>query len=245
MPVLDLLIPFFGTALGSAAVFLMRNSINTKAEKFLLGFASGVMVAASVFSLIIPSIELSVNYALTFIPAAVGLTAGTVFLIILDRASSHLQSKDKTAMMILAVTLHNIPEGMAVGVTVAAAVNTNSKELYAAAATLALGIAIQNFPEGAIISMPLKSQGVSKLRAFTAGVLSGAVEPVAGVITMLITGIITAALPYLLSFAAGAMLYVVYEELIPESRSESTRYIGISGFTLGFIIMMALDVFFS
>ena len=249
-----ILIPFFGTTLGSAAVFLMKKQLNSKVEKMLLGFASGVMVAASVWSLIIPSIEMAEKQnIIAWIPATIGFIFGIIFLLILDNLIPHLHLKSiepegpksklkKTTMMILAVTLHNIPEGMAVGVCFAGAIAQNSGITIAGAVALAIGIAIQNIPEGAIISMPLKSEGMSKTKAFLYGTLSGIVEPIGAVITLMITGTIQIVLPYLLSFAAGAMIYVVVEELIPESQNGEHSNIGTIGFAIGFVIMMILDV---
>ena len=249
-----LLIPFLGTALGSAMVFLMKNKINKKIEKMLLGFASGVMMAASVWSLLIPSIDMTQEQGkIAWIPAAIGFLSGIIFLLILDTVIPHLhlnsekpegiKSKlQKTTMMVLAVTLHNIPEGMAVGVTFAGALIGSSGITMAGALALAIGIAIQNFPEGAIISMPLKSEGVSKLKAFWYGTLSGIVEPIGALITILLTSMVVPILPYLLSFAAGAMIYVVVEELIPESQNGEHSNIGTIGVAVGFIIMMILDV---
>ena len=251
---LGLLIPFLGTTLGSAMVFLMKNKINKKVEKLLLGFASGVMIAASVWSLIIPSIEMAEEQKITsWVPASVGFLLGILFLLVLDSLIPHLhldsnkpegvKSKlKKTTMMVLAVTLHNIPEGMAVGVTFAGALMGNGSITMAGALALAIGIAIQNFPEGAIISMPLKSEGMSKLRAFLCGTLSGIVEPIGAVITILLTSTVVPILPYLLSFAAGAMIYVVVEELIPEAQSGEHTNIGTIGVAIGFVIMMILDV---
>ena len=251
---LGLLIPFLGTTLGSAMVFLMKNKINKKVEKLLLGFASGVMIAASVWSLIIPSIEMAEEQKITsWIPASVGFLLGIFFLLILDSLIPHLhldsdkpegvKSKlKKTTMMVLAVTLHNIPEGMAVGVTFAGALMGNGSITMAGAFALAIGIAIQNFPEGAIISMPLKSEGMSKSRAFICGTLSGIVEPIGAIITILLTSTVVPILPYLLSFAAGAMIYVVVEELIPEAQSGEHTNIGTIGVAIGFVIMMILDV---
>ena len=252
--ILGILIPFIGTTLGAATVFLMRNKLNSKIEKILLGFASGVMVAASVWSLIIPSIEMAENQnVIPWIPASVGFILGILFLLVLDNVIPHLHLKSKepegpssnfkkTTMMVLAVTLHNIPEGMAVGVCFAGAISGSSEITIAGAIVLAIGIAIQNLPEGAIISMPLKSEGVSKSKAFLYGTLSGIVEPIAAVITLAVTGAIEAVLPYLLSFAAGAMIYVVVEELIPESQDGEHSNIGTIGFAIGFLIMMILDV---
>ena len=248
------MIPFAGTALGAAMVFLMKNEINQKLEKLLLGFASGVMIAASVWSLLLPSIEMSEGYRFKFLPAAVGFLFGVAFLLVLDSVIPHLhidKSQEgiktsklkKTTMMTLAVTLHNIPEGMAVGVTLAAALNSSSKVTMAAATALSVGIAIQNFPEGAIISMPLKSEGASKEKAFLLGMLSGAVEPVFGLVTVLLTSTVLTALPYLLSFAAGAMIYVVVEELIPDSQTGKHSNIATVGLAVGFVTMMILDVY--
>ncbi|MBR2134329.1 MAG: ZIP family metal transporter [Eubacterium sp.] len=236
-------------------VFLMKNKINEKLEKLLLGFASGVMIAASVWSLLIPSIEMAQDYKYPFVPAAVGFLLGIAFLLILDSVIPHLHidktqegiktSKiKKTTMMVLAVTLHNIPEGMAVGVTLAAAMKSGSGITAAAATALSIGIAIQNFPEGAIISMPLKSEGSSKGKAFLLGTLSGAVEPIFGIITVLVTSAVLTALPYLLSFAAGAMIYVVVEELIPDSQIGSHSNVATVGLAAGFVLMMILDVYF-
>ena len=251
---LGLLIPFLGTTLGSAMVFLMKNKINSKVEKLLLGFASGVMIAASIWSLIIPSIDMAEEQGvISWIPASIGFLLGIVFLLVLDSLIPHLhlnsekpegiKSKlQKTTMMVLAVTLHNIPEGMAVGVILAGALVGNAGITMSGAFALAIGIAIQNLPEGAIISMPLKSEGISKGKAFWYGTLSGIVEPIAAIITILLTGLVVPVLPYLLSFAAGAMIYVVVEELIPESHSGEHSNVGTIGVSIGFIIMMILDV---
>ncbi len=235
-------------------VFLMRNKLNKKVEKILLGFASGVMIAASIWSLIIPSIEMAEEQGkIAWIPAAIGFLLGVVFLLVLDSLIPHMHLESnkpegvqtklkKTTMMVLAVTLHNIPEGMAVGVTFAGALMGNTGITMAGALALAIGIAIQNFPEGAIISMPLKSEGVSKPKAFLYGALSGIVEPISAIITILLTKAIIPILPYLLSFAAGAMIYVVVEELIPESQAGEHSNIGTIGVAIGFVIMMILDV---
>ncbi len=249
-----LALPFIGTAAGSACVFFMKKDLSRPVQRALTGFASGVMVAASVWSLLIPAMEEASSMGkLAFIPAVAGFWLGILFLLALDRAIPHLhmyaeraegpRSKaKKTTMMVLAVTLHNIPEGMAVGV-VYAGLRSGSAEITAGGAlALALGIAIQNFPEGAIISMPLHAEGRSKPKAFLDGVLSGAVEPVAAAITVLFSGLIVPAMPYLLSFAAGAMMYVVVEELIPEMSSGEHSNIGVVMFALGFTLMMALDV---
>ena len=252
--IIGLMIPFLGTTLGSAMVFLMRNQINKKVEKLLLGFASGVMIAASIWSLIIPSIEMSEGQGIiTVVPAAIGFMLGVIFLLVLDSLIPHLHLKTdkpegiksklkRTTMMVLAVTLHNIPEGMAVGVVFAGMLASNTGITLAGAIALSVGIAIQNFPEGAIISMPLKEEGISKIRAFLYGTLSGIVEPIAAIITILLTGIVLPILPYLLSFAAGAMIYVVVEELIPESQAGEHSNIGTIGVAIGFVIMMILDV---
>lgn len=251
---LGLLIPFVGTTLGSAMVFCMRNKMNLKVEKMLLGFASGVMIAASVWSLLIPAIDMAKEQGkIAWIPATVGFLGGVLFLLALDSLIPHLHPESsrpegievnlkKTTMLVLAVTLHNIPEGMSVGVTFAGALLGNAGITMAGAFALALGIAIQNFPEGAIISMPLRGEGISKLRAFVYGSLSGVVEPVAAAFTILLAEQIVSALPYLLAFAAGAMIYVVVEELIPESQVGEHSNIGTIGAAAGFVIMMILDV---
>ena len=251
---LGLAIPFLGTTLGAAMVFLMKKEMNKKVEKILLGFASGVMIAASVWSLLIPSIEMAETQGkVAWIPAAIGFLLGIVFLLVLDSVVPHMHLESektegiksklkKTTMMVFAVTLHNIPEGMAVGVTFAGALAQNAGITIAGAFALAVGIAIQNFPEGAIISMPLKSEGVSKPKAFLYGTLSGIVEPIGAIITILLTNAVVPILPYLLSFAAGSMIYVVVEELIPESQAGEHSNIGTIGVAIGFTIMMILDV---
>lgn len=247
-------IPFLGTALGSAMVFLMKGSMNRKVEKLLLGFAAGVMIAASVWSLLIPSIEMAeAKGGIAWIPALTGFLLGMFFLLVLDCVIPHLHLDSekpegprsrlgKSAMLVLAVTLHNIPEGMAVGVTFAGVIMGDAGITVAGAFALALGIAIQNFPEGAIISMPLCSSGMSKQKAFFYGLLSGLVEPVGAFLTILLTGFIVPFLPYFLSFAAGAMIYVVVEELIPEAQSGEHTNIGTIGVAFGFALMMVLDV---
>ncbi len=251
---LGLIIPFIGTTLGAAMVFLMRKKMNSKVEKILLGFASGVMVAASVWSLIIPSIDMAKEQKIiAWLPATIGFILGILFLLLLDNIIPHLHVKSdepeglksklgKTTMMVLAVTLHNIPEGMAVGVALAGAISGNSTITMAGAIALSIGIAIQNFPEGAIISMPLYAEGRSKPKSFWLGMMSGAVEPVLGGVTVLVAGIVVPAMPYLLSFAAGAMLYVVVEELIPEMSVGEHSNVGVLTFAVGFSLMMALDV---
>ena len=252
--ILILIIPFLGTALGSAMVFFLKKEMKPFVRKILLGFAAGVMIAASIWSLIIPSIEMAEEQGeIGWIPASIGFLLGIVFLLILDSIVPHMHLETekpegiksklkKTTMMIFAVTLHNIPEGMAVGVTFAGALSGNTGITIAGAIALAVGIAIQNFPEGAIISMPLKSEGMSKSKAFLYGTLSGIVEPIGALITILLTNMIVPILPYVLSFAAGAMIYVVVEELIPESQAGEHSNIGTIGVALGFTIMMILDV---
>ena len=249
-----LLIPFAGTSLGSACVFFLRKTLNKQIQRALTGFAAGVMVAASIWSLLLPAIEQSESMGkLSFIPAVVGFWIGIFFLLFLDHVTPHLHLNSKesegpkknfsrTTKMLLAVTIHNIPEGMAVGVVYAGYISGNTGITAMAALVLAIGIAIQNFPEGAIISLPLRSEGLSRSKSFLYGYLSGVVEPIAAVITILAAGIITPALPYLLSFAAGAMLYVVVEELIPEMSQGKHSNIGVIAFAVGFGIMMMLDV---
>ena len=251
---LGILIPFAGTTLGAACVFFMKNTLGVSVHRSLCGFAAGVMVAASIWSLLIPSIEQSEHLGIfSFLPAFVGFWTGVLFLLALDNLIPHLhvgsneaegiKSKlNRTTMMVLAVTLHNIPEGMAVGVMYAGFLVGNTQITAASALALSIGIAIQNFPEGAIISMPLKDEGVSKGKAFLGGVLSGVVEPIGAVLTILISQRIIPLLPYLLSFAAGAMLYVVVEELIPEMSQGKHSNIGAVFFAVGFSLMMVLDV---
>ena len=256
--IIGLLIPFLGTSLGSAMVYLMKNELSTKLQKSLSGFAAGVMVAASVWSLLIPAMEMVEEKMgkISWIPAVVGFAVGIVFLLFLDNVVPHQHvdsdvaegpkndSLRKTTMMVLAVVIHNIPEGMAVGVTFAGVLSGNTDLTMAGAMALSLGIAIQNFPEGAIISMPLKSQGIGKNKSFIMGVLSVAVEPVAAVLTIILSQIMIPILPYLLSFAAGAMFYVVVEELIPEATGEGEDHsnLGVIWFSVGFSVMMILDV---
>lgn len=251
---LGLLIPFAGTTLGSAMVFCMRREMNKKLEKMLLGFAAGVMIAASVWSLLIPAIDMAEEQGkIAWIPAAVGFLGGVAFLLGLDSLIPHLHLEStepegleanlkKTTMLVLAVTLHNIPEGMSVGVTFAGALLGNTGITMAGAFTLAVGIAIQNFSEGAIISMPLRSEGMSRMRSFVYGALSGIVEPIAAALTILLAEQIVPALSYMLSFAAGAMIYVVVEELVPESQAGEHSNIGTIGVAVGFVLMMVLDV---
>jgi len=249
-----ILIPFLGTVLGSAMVFFMRKEMDLRLEKLLLGFASGVMIAASVWSLLIPSIEMSKGQGVPdWLPALAGFLLGVGFLLLLDSFVPHLhidsdkpegvKSKlGKTTMLVLAVTLHNLPEGMAVGVTLAGALMGNTGITFAGALVLSIGIAIQNFPEGAIISMPLRSAGASRRKSFIYGVLSGVVEPVGSVVTIFLAAQVVPVLPYLLSFAAGAMIYVVVEELIPESQSGEHTNVGTVGVAIGFGLMMVLDI---
>lgn len=249
---IGILIPFIGTTLGAFLVFFMKNNLNKKIEKLLLGFASGVMIAASIWSLIIPSIEMAENQnVIQWVPAVVGFVTGILFLLIIDLLVPHLEhgkvkgiktKLNKNTMLILAVTLHNIPEGMAVGVVFAGIIMGSAGMTLAGAYALAIGIAIQNFPEGAIISMPLRSTGMSRKKAFYYGTLSGIVEPIAAFTTLLLTSIIVPLLPYFLSFAAGAMIYVVVDELIPESQKGELSCLGTIGVTIGFLIMMVLDV---
>lgn len=252
--VYGVLIPFLGTSLGAACVFFMRRQFSDAVQRVLIGFAAGVMMAASVWSLLIPAIEqVAWMGKLAFLPAFVGFWIGILFLLGLDHLIPHLHARSnqtegpksrlqKTTMMVLAVTLHNIPEGMAVGVVYAGLLSGTAQITAAGALALSLGIAIQNLPEGAIISMPLRAEGESKGRAFLSGVLSGVVEPIGAVLTILGASLIVPALPYLLSFAAGAMLYVVVEELIPEMSQGKHSNLGTLAFAAGFSIMMALDM---
>ena len=249
-----IMIPFIGTALGAGCVFLMKKSLSDKVQRALNGFASGVMVAASIWSLIIPAIEQSENLGkFSFFPAVIGFWAGVLFLFLLDHVIPHLHQNgtqaegpkshlQKTTMMLLAVTLHNIPEGMAVGVVYAGYITGSANITAMGALALSLGIAIQNFPEGAIISMPLKAEGIKKHKAFLSGAASGIVEPLGALLTMAFAGLVIPLLPYLLSFAAGAMLYVVVEELIPEMSAGKHSNIGTVFFAVGFSVMMILDV---
>ena len=251
---LGIMIPFLGTTLGAACVFFMKRSLGNLVQRALAGFAAGVMVAASIWSLLIPAIEQSEDMGkLSFLPAFIGFWSGVLFLLLLDRLIPHLhvgseqaegpKSKlGRTSVMVLAVTLHNIPEGMAVGVVYAGFLAGNTQITAAIALVLSLGIAIQNFPEGAIISMPLRAEGERKGRAFLGGVLSGVVEPIGAVLTLLAAQLVIPALPYLLSFAAGAMLYVVVEELIPEMSQGRHSNLGTVFFAVGFSVMMVLDV---
>ena len=251
---IGIMIPFVGTALGSACVFFLKHEMKPLLQKILLGFASGVMVAASVWSLLIPAMNMSEGMGrVAFIPAAVGLLLGMAFLLLMDRVIPHLHlgsdepegahsSLSKSMMLIFAVTLHNFPEGMAVGVVFAGMLEGSAGITLAGAFALAIGIAIQNFPEGAIISMPLKGTGISRGKAFLYGAASGIVEPLGALLTIWLASYIEPVLPYLLAFAAGAMLYVVVEELIPEASEGEHSNIATVGFAIGFVLMMILDV---
>lgn len=248
-----IMIPFIGTMAGAGCVYFMKNKMNNLIQKILLGFASGVMVAASVWSLLIPAMDMSQDMGkLAFVPAAAGFILGIAFLLILDKAIPHMHLDNekegpesnlkKSTMLVLAVTLHNIPEGMAVGVIFAGLATGSQGVTYAGALALSIGIAIQNFPEGAIISMPLRSAGLSKNKSFIYGALSGIVGPMGAAITVLLASYVVPILPYLLAFAAGAMIYVVVEELIPEASQGSHSNIATIGFAIGFVVMMVLDV---
>lgn len=249
-----ILIPFLGTSFGAACVFFMKNDMSERLSRILTGFAAGVMVAASIWSLLIPAMDqLEEMGKFAFIPAVAGFWGGILFLLLLDHIIPHLHRYSvstegpksrlqRTTMMVLAVTLHNIPEGMAVGVVYAGYLTGNAKITVTAAMALSIGIAIQNFPEGAIISMPLRAEGMKVSKAFAGGVLSGIVEPVSAMLTILAAGYIVPALPYLLSFAAGAMIYVVVEELIPEMSQGEHSDLGTIFFAVGFTVMMSLDV---
>lgn len=251
---LGIMIPFIGTTLGAAMVLFLKGELSSRLQKMLLGFASGVMMAASVWSLLLPAIEQAQEAGgIGWLPAAVGFLAGIGFLLLLDTLIPHLhQYADeaeglpsklkKDSMLFLAVMLHNIPEGMAVGVVFAGMLAGKGSITLTAALALSAGIAIQNFPEGAIVSMPLRSQGKGRGRAFMYGMVSGIVEPLAALVTILLTEILVPILPYLLAFAAGAMIYVVVEELIPELQTDGHSNIGIIGVAFGFVLMMILDV---
>ncbi len=251
---IGLLIPFAGTTLGAATVFLLRGEMSRRTQRIFSGFAAGVMVAASIWSLLIPAMDQSADMGrFAFAPAAVGFALGIAFLLLIDEVVPHLHPASNeeegmrsglsdTAKLFLAVTIHNVPEGMAVGVVFAGIAGGASRVSVGAAMALALGIAIQNFPEGAIISMPLRSHGMSKGQAFAFGAISGAVEPVAAAVTIALANVMVPVLPYLLGFAAGAMMYVVVEELVPEmSRGEHSN-VGVIAFSAGFLLMMVLDV---
>ena len=251
-----LLIPFAGTTLGSAAVFFMNRNLSTSVQRALTGFAAGVMVAASIWSLILPAMEQTSHMgSLSILPVALGFWLGILFLLGLDRLVPHLHRESdtaegiksglgKTTMLALAVALHNLPEGMAVGAVFAGWLSGGADISLSAALALSIGIAVQNFPEGAIISMPLRAEGLSRGRSFLYGAMSGAVEPIGAALTILLAGIIVPVLPYALSFAAGAMIYVVVEELIPEMSSGKHSNIGTVFFSIGFTLMMIFDVTF-
>lgn len=248
-----ILTPFIGTSLGAAMVFFMKNEMNEKLEKLLLGFASGVMLAAAVWALLIPGLEMAEEQGnIPWLTVGIGFLLGMGFLLLLDSVVPHLHLDNekpegvksdfqRTTMLALAVALHNVPEGMAVGVTFAGAHMGNSSITFAGALVLALGIAIQNFPEGAIISMPLRNAGASRKKAFAYGVLSGVVEPVAAVVTILLAELVVPLLPYLLAFAAGAMIYVIVEELVPEAQAGEHTNVGTIGVALGFVLMLVMD----
>lgn len=251
---LGLLIPLLGTMLGSAFVFFMKDEMPERVQKTLLGFASGVMVAASVWSLLIPAMEMEEGQgAFSVVPASVGFLLGIGFLLLLDELTPHLHlgssspegprsRLSRTAMLALAVTIHNLPEGMAVGVVFAGVEQGVGGLSLASAVAVSLGIAIQNVPEGAIISMPMRAEGNSRWRSFLIGSLSGAVEPIGGLAVVLLASLLTPVLPYMLAFAAGAMFYVVVEELIPEASSGKHSNLSTIGFAVGFVLMMVLDV---
>ena len=252
--IVGLLLPFAGTVAGAACVFLMKNNLAPLLQKGLTGFAAGVMVAASVWSLLIPSMEMTGRAGMAgLLPALIGFATGIIFLLLLDNLVPHqhidsTQSEgprsglSRSAKLVFAITLHNLPEGMAVGVALAGAMEHNSYMSMAGAVALSVGIAIQNFPEGAIVAMPLRNAGNSRRRSFIMGALSGVVEPVGAVLTIMLATIVVPILPYLLAFAAGAMLYVVVEELIPETQQGAHSNLGTIGFALGFMLMMILDV---
>ncbi len=252
--IIGITIPFLGTTLGAGCVFLLRKQIGWKTQRIFTGFAAGVMVAASLWSLLLPALEQSQKMGrLSFLPASIGFSIGIAFLLLLDHIIPHIHAATNeeegipsrigdTVKLMLAVTLHNIPEGIAVGVVFAGLYAENAQISLSGVIALSLGIAIQNFPEGAIISMPLRSRGIAKEKAFLYGVLSGIVEPVAAGVTILLAGVMIPMLPYLLSFAAGAMIYVVVEELIPEMAQGKHSDWGVISFSSGFVIMMILDV---
>lgn len=252
--IIGLLIPLFGTILGSAFVFFMKDEMSVRLQKSLLGFASGVMIAASVWSLLIPAMEMETySGKWAVIPAAIGFLMGMGFLLLIDELTPHLHigtdkpeglrsHLSKTAMLALAVTIHNLPEGMAVGVVFAGAENGASQIPLASAIAVSLGIAIQNIPEGAIISMPMRAAGNNRWRSFLIGSLSGAVEPIGAIAVLLLASFLLPILPYMLAFAAGAMFYVVVEELIPEASSGQHSNLSTIGFSIGFVLMMLLDV---
>lgn len=252
--IFGLLLPMIGTTAGAACVFFLRKQISPNIQRLFTGFAAGVMVAASVWSLIIPAIDMSEGMGkFSFVPALVGFLLGIVFLLFADNLVPHIHigsnkpegpksGLGKSAMMMLAVTIHNFPEGAACGAILAGVINGDSGVTMAGAIALSLGIAIQNFPEGAIISLPLRSEGNSRLKSFGLGALSGIVEPIGAVLAIILAGLVTPVLPYMLAFAAGAMLYVVVEELIPEASEGEHSNLGTIAFAVGFALMMVLDV---
>ena len=249
-----ILIPFLGTSLGAGCVFFLKNALRDGIQRALTGFAAGVMVAASVWSLLIPAMEQAADLGrLAFFPAAVGFWLGILFLLLLDHLIPHLHQNSlqaegpksqlqRTTMMVLAVTLHNIPEGMAVGLSFSVAAQDTTSGALAAALALAIGMGLQNFPEGAAVSLPMRSQGVGRWKAFACGAASGSVEPIFGLLTVLVAGSITGVMPWVLAFAAGAMIYVVVEELIPEAQLGEHSHTGTVSVMLGFLVMMLLDV---
>lgn len=241
-----ILIPFIGTSFGSSLVFFLKKDMSAKFQKLIVGFAAGVMIAASIWSLILPSVEMAEEQGqIAWIPPAIGFIAGVIFLLIINKIANKFEEGEngkKLNMLTFSVTLHNIPEGMAVGVAFAGFLAGNTGIDFLEALVLAIGIAIQNIPEGAIISMPLRIDGKSKGKAFLAGVLSGAVEPIAAIITIILINIAVPLLPYLLPFAAGAMIFVVVEELVPEMHLGKKSMLGVIGVTIGFVIMMVLDI---
>lgn len=245
--ILGILIPFFGTTLGAACVLFMKKNISNNFQRLLLGFAAGVMVAASIWSLILPSIDQSQSLGkLSFIPAAVGLLIGFLFLILIDILTAKLQKNEnnnhKKSLLIFSITLHNIPEGLAVGVAMAGAYFGETYLSFSAAIALSVGMAIQNIPEGAIVSLPKRLGGASKSRSFLLGFLSGIVEPIFACIAFFITGLVTQILPYILAFSAGSMLFVVVQEIVPEMQENQKSLLATIGFCFGFILMMILDV---
>lgn len=244
--IVGIMIPFIGTSLGSSLVFFLKKTMNEKVQKMIVGFAAGVMIAASVWSLILPAVQMAESQEIiAWIPATVGFVVGVFFLLITNYIAEDMEKKKngkKINMLLFSVTLHNIPEGMAVGVCFAGFLAGNTGIGLFEAMLLAIGISIQNIPEGAIISMPLKMEGKSKRKAFSYGVLSGIVEPISACLTILLLNIIVPILPYLLSFAAGAMIYVVIEELVPEIHTGNKSKLGVIGVTMGFVIMMVLDI---
>lgn len=244
--IVGILIPFIGTSFGSSFVFFMKKNMSEKFQKIIVGFASGVMIAASVWSLILPAVEMAENQGIvSWIPATVGLLLGVIFLLFINKMAERFENKQngkKLNMLLFSVTLHNIPEGMAVGVCFAGFLAGNAGIALLEAIVLAIGIAIQNIPEGAIISMPLKMKEMGKGKAFLYGVMSGIVEPIAAIVTVLLTNVVVPILPYLLAFAAGAMIFVVVEELIPEMHSGKKSMLGVIGVSIGFAVMMILDI---